>query len=528
MKKRLLAISLLCLITVFAACSDQGATEASVPTETTTNSTTETFIPTPTPIPTYAPGTDLYGMINVTGAVVVEPQYEYLDLFSEEGLARFEDHGLWGFVDENGEEVIPAQYEEANNFSDGLAAVKVDGVWGFINETGEMVIEPQFEDIQNGFIDGRCVFSEDSKSGFINQLGTIVEDPQYMEIQQTTSEYYIVTSSNKKYGVVDRNGTVVLGLQDSYIEYVASEGYIFYPAFWKTERNRERTEAVPFEKVIDVNGKEVYAMQEDRSIEYFEIPYYYSEQAWTFYSDLLLGHYVIAKDLEDDYYGVFDMRTGEYVTERKYCGFEKILYCNGSYYAITARMIEFGEFGVVSLSTGETILGNEYYWIYASPHAQFAAQIENRSSRVYDSEGNALYTNEKRCLINDFLLKYDCWEYECEDFDGAINCWGLINVDGETVFQSEFERQCFRDGSPYLAHDDGTILFIDPNFQLQERGPYISFEDQTRNSGIIIAYDDSGKTDIISVRGEVLFTSGSTITYVDGNEEYFVFTQKMQ
>lgn len=528
MKKGLLVLSLLCLIIIFAACSDQGLTESSVPTETTTNSTTATSIPTPNPIPTYAPGTELYGMLSVTGEVVIEPRYEYLGLFSDEGLANFEDHGLWGYVNPKGVETIPAQFEDAKTFSEGFAAVKVNGLWGFIDVTGEMVIEPQFEEIQDGFIGGRCVFYKGDKCGFIDDAGTVIGEPLFVKIQQTTTEYYIVTGSNEKYGVIDRDGNTVLEFQDSYIEYVASEGYIFFPAFWKTEKNRERTEAVPFEKVIDENGKAVYAMQEDRSIDYSEIPYYYSEQAWAFYSDLLIGHYVIAKDFEDDYFGVFDMSNGEYVTERIYNGFDRIVCFNGSYYAITAKMVEFGEFGVVSLSTGETILGNEYYGIHASPHAQFAAQIENRSSRVYDSEGNALYTNDKRCLINDYLLKYDCWEYECEDFDGTINYWGLINVDGETVFKSEVEHQWFRDGSPYLVHDDGSITFIDTNFQLQESGPFESFVDQTRKSGIIIAYDASGKTEVINVRGEVLFSSGSPLTYVDGNEEYFVFSQKLQ
>lgn len=92
---------------------------------------------TPTPTPTYSPGTELYGILSVKGEVVIEPKYEYLDLFSGEGLARFEDHGLWGYVNEQGVEVIPAQYEDANNFSEGLAAVKVDGMWGFIDEFGE-------------------------------------------------------------------------------------------------------------------------------------------------------------------------------------------------------------------------------------------------------------------------------------------------------------------------------------------------------------------------------------------------------
>ena len=46
---------------------------------------------------------------------------------------------------------ISPQFEEAEDFSEGLASVKVggeDGKWGFIDKTGKMVINPQFDEVR--------------------------------------------------------------------------------------------------------------------------------------------------------------------------------------------------------------------------------------------------------------------------------------------------------------------------------------------------------------------------------------------
>ncbi len=60
----------------------------------------------------------------------------------------------YGYVDKTGKVVIDFQFEEADDFYDGLARVKVDGKYGFIDKTGKMVIEPQFDhakSFKNGY-----------------------------------------------------------------------------------------------------------------------------------------------------------------------------------------------------------------------------------------------------------------------------------------------------------------------------------------------------------------------------------------
>lgn len=57
----------------------------------------------------------------------------------------FYKNGTWGYIDCNGKEVIPAQFDHAYEFRRGIAAIKKDSLYGFINEFGEIIIEPVFK-----------------------------------------------------------------------------------------------------------------------------------------------------------------------------------------------------------------------------------------------------------------------------------------------------------------------------------------------------------------------------------------------
>jgi hypothetical protein len=60
----------------------------------------------------------------------------------------------YGFVDDTGELVIPARFDQARSFHEGLCAVRVGAKWGYIDPSGAMVLEPQWKealDFEHGF-----------------------------------------------------------------------------------------------------------------------------------------------------------------------------------------------------------------------------------------------------------------------------------------------------------------------------------------------------------------------------------------
>ena len=55
------------------------------------------------------------------------------------GLYSFKKDGKYGFINKQGQEVIPFIYNEAWYFSEGFALVEKDGKWFYINKQGECV-----------------------------------------------------------------------------------------------------------------------------------------------------------------------------------------------------------------------------------------------------------------------------------------------------------------------------------------------------------------------------------------------------
>ena len=100
-----------------------------------------------------------YGFINTKGEQVTPCIYDEIDEFSE-GFAKVRKDRKYGFVNSSGELVIPCEYDvtmppenltgvardwwnsEENNagFSEGLAIVSKNGKYGYINTNGEVVI----------------------------------------------------------------------------------------------------------------------------------------------------------------------------------------------------------------------------------------------------------------------------------------------------------------------------------------------------------------------------------------------------
>lgn len=184
------------------------------------------------------------GYIDETGKLIVNPQYEEGNRFSE-GLARVcvgecdFDHRAgyrltkdfvrekldrnfkYGFIDESGKLVINPMFEDAHDFREGMAAVcvgrgcydfggreKDEHKWGYVDKKGALVIPPQF-DLVNQFHEGLAAVSVGGKWGFIDKTGKFAINPQF------------------DFAMDFENGIATVGLRDSEQSLVhARTGYI--------------------------------------------------------------------------------------------------------------------------------------------------------------------------------------------------------------------------------------------------------------------------------------------------------------
>ena len=145
-----------------------------------------------------------YGFIDKKGVVVINNQFDNVEDFSE-GLAAFEQSGKWGYIDKSGKIVINPQYKMAFQFNDGVAAVISGGQCGIIDKKGNYVINPQFDNVVV-FRDGMAAFLSGESYGFIDKKGKIIINPQFDLADNFRYGLAIVATSNEKFGFIDKNG----------------------------------------------------------------------------------------------------------------------------------------------------------------------------------------------------------------------------------------------------------------------------------------------------------------------------------
>jgi hypothetical protein len=83
-----------------------------------------------------------------------------------------------GYVDRFGKQVIPATYDLARPFSEGLAAVSIGHKWGFINKSGTVQIQPRFDYVTT-FNSGLAEAVIGSNYGYIDHSGSWVIPPKF-------------------------------------------------------------------------------------------------------------------------------------------------------------------------------------------------------------------------------------------------------------------------------------------------------------------------------------------------------------
>jgi hypothetical protein len=132
---------------------------------------------------------DRGGFLDGSGKLVGE--FGAVGEFSE-GLAAVITKGhsrdsrrSWGYVDSSCKLVIPASFDRAKEFSQGLAAVCIDEKWGYINKTGRVVIKPIFDEAEK-FSEGLATVALHDKTGCIDRTGKFVLEPIFDEVYATS------------------------------------------------------------------------------------------------------------------------------------------------------------------------------------------------------------------------------------------------------------------------------------------------------------------------------------------------------
>ena len=195
--------------------------------------------------------------------LVIKAKYDNASEFSE-GLARVGKANKYGFVTEDGKEIVPIQFSAASNFSYGFAAVKLDEgncyfidktgkklddqvysdarafneglapvqakdsyLYGFIDTKGNTVIEPKFNNV-SWFYEGLAAVCKNvggaKRYAYINKDGKAITDFVFEEAKDFQNGVARV-KSNGKFGLIDKFGAPITECVYDYISDFANDGY---------------------------------------------------------------------------------------------------------------------------------------------------------------------------------------------------------------------------------------------------------------------------------------------------------------
>ena len=116
----------------------------------------------------------------------------------------------WGYVDADGEFVIPPRFDRAERFAEGLALVQVGKNFGFIDKRGEFVIQPTLPNAFS-FHEGRAVALDPGTRlwGALDQRGAWAIAPTFRRLHSFSEGLAAFQDSEtEKYGFVDTSGAV--------------------------------------------------------------------------------------------------------------------------------------------------------------------------------------------------------------------------------------------------------------------------------------------------------------------------------
>lgn len=148
-------------------------------------------------------------------------------------LTVFFDNDKRGFLNiHTGEIAIPAQYERAWVFSEGLGGVVSNDKLGFVNHKGDLVIPHKFKyllqwknSVDFVFKGGYCtVIGENNKHGLIDKSGEWVIEPQYDYINKPVGGYRMVCNKGK-YGLLDQSLRMIVPIEYNNI-IVREDGFL--------------------------------------------------------------------------------------------------------------------------------------------------------------------------------------------------------------------------------------------------------------------------------------------------------------
>lgn len=183
-----------------------------------------------------------YGFINEKGEFAVPLKYDQARDFAEDMaiVARHEEKDVvaqnedgetlingsdlkWGVINKHGQQIVPTQYQQINDYSDGMAVAINNRFFGVLDKKGNVVVTFKYDRIED-FSEGYATVLKDGKCSIVNKQGKVILPFDYEEICPF-GEGLALAKKNGKYGAIGKDGKVIIPFRyDDELPYKFCEG----------------------------------------------------------------------------------------------------------------------------------------------------------------------------------------------------------------------------------------------------------------------------------------------------------------
>ena len=190
----------------------------------------------------------------------LKPEYEIISEFNE-GIAAVRKNGKWGYISENGREILAPAYDAAFPFHEGMAVLtdKDYMLVAILNQSGKLIPIEEKLQIDSRFAvfsDGLLLVSDGKKKGYLNKDGQISIDCRFdfaqpfseglaaavLDSRQCYCWYYIDTKGRPVFHLSDLKKNIywALGFHEGKALVLHSKGALFV-----NNRGKEQPQRLP-------------------------------------------------------------------------------------------------------------------------------------------------------------------------------------------------------------------------------------------------------------------------------------------
>ena len=129
-----------------------------------------------------------------------------------------ESWGLTGYIDKNGELVVPMRYMSVFDFRNGIVVVQEyydgKGCTGAVDENGNIIIPCEYDVVEDYSFDGKYIIAKDeTRSDIYRRDGTLLQSfpkSQYDSVRADETDDLIFVGNHRVYGCLDMDGHEVI------------------------------------------------------------------------------------------------------------------------------------------------------------------------------------------------------------------------------------------------------------------------------------------------------------------------------